>query len=276
MSKPYISVVIPLYNKEAIVERSVRSVLDQSFTDFELIIVDDGSTDRSAEIVRGIYDDRIIFIQQENGGPSKARNTGVKYANADWIVFLDADDEFTHDALEVFARLSREYPEYDVFDCGRCLRFKDKKIILYHPIDGYIKHPFKAWFYHKIAPGAGSTLFSKKVVAQCPFSEKIRRYEDGELLTRLFLVAKIFSSPLLVKIQNVEFSAASRARKDINEDFVGDLDFKGKGFWHKMCLYRFYIEEREYYKGQIDKLYPTLRYRYDLLLMYKLLLKLKF
>ena len=88
-----ISVIIPLYNKEPIIERSLQSVLSQDYDDFEVVVVNDGSTDRSADIVRSINDPRIRLIEQENGGPSKARNTGTKNARGEWILFLDADDE---------------------------------------------------------------------------------------------------------------------------------------------------------------------------------------
>ena len=72
-----ISVVIPLYNKEAIIKKSIESVLTQDYDDFDVIVVNDGSTDNSVEIVKAIHDPRITLIEQENGGPSKARNTGV-------------------------------------------------------------------------------------------------------------------------------------------------------------------------------------------------------
>ena len=75
-----ISVVIPLYNKETIIEKSLNSVLSQDYSDFELIVVDDGSTDGSVAIVEKIFDNRIHLIRQKNSGPSKARNVGVQYA----------------------------------------------------------------------------------------------------------------------------------------------------------------------------------------------------
>lgn len=88
-----ISVVIPLYNKEASIAQSLKSVLSQEYDDFEVVIVDDGSTDGSVDVVEAMNDPRIRLIKQENGGPSKARNTGVKNAKGEWILFLDADDE---------------------------------------------------------------------------------------------------------------------------------------------------------------------------------------
>ena len=99
-----ISVVIPLYNKEASIAQSLKSVLSQEYDDFEVVIVDDGSTDGSVGVVEAINDPRIRLIKQENGGPSKARNTGVKNAKGEWILFLDADDELEPDALEYFAK----------------------------------------------------------------------------------------------------------------------------------------------------------------------------
>ena len=94
-----ISVVIPLYNKEASIKQALMSVLSQSYQEFEVVIVDDGSTDNSVAKVEEIQDSRIRLIRQENGGPSKARNTGVKNAKGEWILFLDADDELLPNAI---------------------------------------------------------------------------------------------------------------------------------------------------------------------------------
>ena len=112
-----ISVIIPLYNKESAVERSVKSVLSQTYQNLELIVVDDGSTDNSLDVVKRIQDDRIIIIEQENGGPSKARNTGVRHAKGEWIVFLDADDELLPRALDYFSKLVKENPNIGFFCC---------------------------------------------------------------------------------------------------------------------------------------------------------------
>ncbi|MBT8256619.1 MAG: glycosyltransferase family 2 protein, partial [Bacteroidia bacterium] len=94
------SVVIPLYNKEAFISTTIRSVLDQSFQDFELLVIDDGSTDDSHKIVQEFNDSRIRLKSIKNSGVSVARNFGVEKSKYDWIAFLDADDYWTSGFLE--------------------------------------------------------------------------------------------------------------------------------------------------------------------------------
>lgn len=89
-----ISIVIPLYNKEKYIIRTINSVLAQTYNRFELIVVDDGSTDKSVNLVKTISDTRVKLVLQKNGGVSLARNIGVKHASGDWVAFLDADDEY--------------------------------------------------------------------------------------------------------------------------------------------------------------------------------------
>jgi glycosyltransferase involved in cell wall biosynthesis len=105
------SIVIPLYNKAAFVKKTVQSVLDQTFRDFELIIVNDGSTDTSLKVVRGLNDDRIRLFDQENTGVSTARNHGVKEAVNEYIAFLDADDWWDPAYLEKMQELISKYPD---------------------------------------------------------------------------------------------------------------------------------------------------------------------
>ena len=101
-----ISVVIPAYNAEKSIERCVRSVLNQDFKDFELIVVDDGSSDSTAAIVQRLVadDSRIILIHQENGGEMAARATGIRKADGEWLYFLDADDAVMPDTLSSMYR----------------------------------------------------------------------------------------------------------------------------------------------------------------------------
>ena len=86
------SIIIPLYNKQESVTASVQSILDQTFQEFEIVVVNDGSTDASVERLKEIEDPRIRLIEQQNQGVSVARNTGIAHACNRYIAFLDADD----------------------------------------------------------------------------------------------------------------------------------------------------------------------------------------
>ena len=114
------SVIIPLYNKASYVAKAIGSVLSQTFTDYELIIVDDGSSDNSAEIalkaVEGCGNCRVI--QQENAGVSMARNNGVAVSQGNYLCFLDADDWWNPHFLEEMSKLIKEFPEAGIYGTG--------------------------------------------------------------------------------------------------------------------------------------------------------------
>ncbi|MBR1580419.1 MAG: glycosyltransferase family 2 protein [Selenomonadaceae bacterium] len=119
--KPSVSVVMPVYNVERYVEQSIKSVLNQTFKDFELIIVDDASTDRSAEICQSVADtdSRINIIHHEkNGGLSAARNTGMLYARGKYIFFPDSDDLLVDNALDKYFSAA-ESSGADIVHCTR-------------------------------------------------------------------------------------------------------------------------------------------------------------
>lgn len=109
-----ISVIIPLYNKAATIERAVNSVLAQSVQDFELIVVNNGSTDGGDEIVRRMTDPRILLVEQDNQGVSMARNRGIREAKSEWIAFLDADDEWEPSFLATVCSLRDKYQNCNV------------------------------------------------------------------------------------------------------------------------------------------------------------------
>ncbi len=117
--KPLFSVVIPTYNSASKLKRALESVLAQSYENFEILVMDDGSTDNTAEVVGSLADPRIIYEWDKNfGGPARPRNRGIALAKGEWICFLDADDWWTTDKLQA------------CFDC-----INDKVDLVYHNLE---------------------------------------------------------------------------------------------------------------------------------------------
>ncbi len=100
---PRFSVIMPAYNRHHLIRAAVESVLNQTFADFELIVVDDGSTDGTLEVLRDLADDRVTLMQQANAGPGAARNRGMQQAAGDYIAFLDSDDLYLPWTLQTYA-----------------------------------------------------------------------------------------------------------------------------------------------------------------------------
>ena len=108
-----VGVVIPLFNKGTLVRRALNSVLSQTYQNFEVVVVDDGSTDEGPDVVRESSDPRVRLIQQANAGPGAARNRGVQETQAPYLAFLDADDEWMPRFLEVYVECLRRHPDCD-------------------------------------------------------------------------------------------------------------------------------------------------------------------
>ena len=122
------SVVIPLYNKEHYIEATIRSVLNQTCQDFEVLVVDDGSKDNSLALARKFESDRVRIIPQENQGVSVARNTGILNAQGEFICFLDADDEWRPDYLATIDELTVKHPESAIFVTAYAVNMGNGKI----------------------------------------------------------------------------------------------------------------------------------------------------
>ena len=114
------SVIIPLYNKAPHISRAIYSVLNQTFNEYEIIIINDASTDDSVKEVNKFSDSRIRLFHRDTPGPGgyAARNFGIKKATGEWIAFLDADDEWIPDHLQKMYELAQTFPECDFLSCG--------------------------------------------------------------------------------------------------------------------------------------------------------------
>jgi len=115
---PFFSIITPLYNKENDIKKTINSVLAQSFKDFEFIIINDGSTDKSLEIAESFTDKRIKLFSTKNSGLSATRNFGIKKANTNYIAFIDADDLWLPHHLEQLHNLILSYPNKGIYCTG--------------------------------------------------------------------------------------------------------------------------------------------------------------
>jgi len=113
-----LSIIIPVYNSEKTLQRCVNSILQQSFRDFELLLIDDGSTDNSARMIdeMALFDKRIKVIHKTNGGLSDARNTGLALASGTYVTFVDSDDEVTLDTYKYLVDILRVHLDYDILE----------------------------------------------------------------------------------------------------------------------------------------------------------------
>ncbi|MGM0568516.1 MAG: glycosyltransferase family 2 protein, partial [Elusimicrobiota bacterium] len=115
MANPKYSVIIPVYNRPELIREAAESVLHQTYRNFELIIIDDGSTDSTPEAVKSFRDPRIKYIRQKNAGPAAARNRGVRISSGKYIAFLDSDDRWLKYKLSETDKAIEENPDYYIY-----------------------------------------------------------------------------------------------------------------------------------------------------------------
>lgn len=116
-SEPRVSVVVPLYNKVSYVARFMATIRQQTYTDYEVVIVDDGSTDGSPDAVRPLLTERDVLVSQQNAGCGAARNTGIGHSKGVYVALIDADDEWHPEFLETMVRLLDHHPQAGVAAC---------------------------------------------------------------------------------------------------------------------------------------------------------------
>lgn len=205
-----LSVIIPLYNKEVSIINTIESVVNQTFSDFEVIIVNDGSTDGSVDSVSKIDDNRIIIVNKPNGGVSSARNVGIKTAKTNLLFFLDGDDTIKPCCLESLYKLYIEHPEADLW-CGNYsviypnCRVKDYCLSKEKYV---IRDNFKDYWKQLYYLRTGVVLVKKDVFDHIGFfDEKINVFEDYEIFLKMIRYCKIAYTPQNIFEYKKEFSS---------------------------------------------------------------------
>ncbi len=201
--RPRVSVVMPVYDVEPFVAEAVTSVLNQSFTDFELIIVDDGGSDLSLEICRQFDDPRIRIVSQPNRGLSGARNTGIAKARGEYIALLDSDDRWLPEKLELHVihldnapRIGVSFsPSRFIDEDGQPLRIKQAgKLKQIAPADIFCRNPIGNGSAPVLRRSALDKIAFRHPADQnrlCFFDEGLRQSEDIELWLRLAVGAGV-------------------------------------------------------------------------------------
>jgi glycosyltransferase involved in cell wall biosynthesis len=179
-----VSVIIPAYNQGVYLGKAVQSVLDQTYPDFDIVIVDDGSTDDTADIARGFKDQRIRYIYQENRGLSAARNTGIQNSDGELLTFLDSDDLFFPDKLEVLVAELNHHPEVG-FVAGQAVLIDENG----NPLGEVFNTPLPEdparlllWNPLHVCSVMVRRLWIDRVGL---FDERFRAYEDWDMWLRL-------------------------------------------------------------------------------------------
>ncbi len=202
---PFFSIIIPAYNRAPTIGRAIRSCLRQSFADFEVIVVDDGSRDGTAEAVARCGDSRVSCVRQENRGASAARNRGVAEARGTFVAFLDSDDEFLDCKLAIFhAAIVQAGPEATrtvwysplIFDRGQNNRMvkPERAIASGEQVGDYL-------FAYDGMMQTSTLVIGRDLFLQVGFDESLRNLEDLDLCLRLeseAVAIRMLTPPLVV------------------------------------------------------------------------------
>jgi glycosyltransferase involved in cell wall biosynthesis len=251
-----ISVIIPLFNKEIEIANAIQSVLDQSFNNFELLIINDGSTDRSAVIAQSFSDKRIRFIDKKNGGVSSARNRGITEAKFELVAFLDGDDWWANDFLETLFNLSNKYPDAYLW-AGQYVQVNKKKEVIVLDRFPPIIEGFFVLYNYLFAVWSSSILIRKEVFSKVGnFDENLTHGEDTDMWIRIAMTFQICYTDKVVAYYNISGNPLKKSIgrvPSLNKHRLSKIDYyigKGGEKWDDALinlkisgLRKFYIQE---------------------------------
>lgn len=226
---PYLSVIIPLYNKELYIKDAIDSVLQQSFRDYEILVVNDGSIDRSLEIVNSISDSRIRVVNQINSGVSAARNKGIELAYGKYLFFLDADDVILPGALDLFNNKSLLDKNIDLYALSYIEKNSNGDIVAnnLNQEEGILTDVYKSIYLKKVFIRTGSFFVKKSVVNRtAPLLLDLCLYEDMEWIHRLLENSVVYSSKQIILEYIRGDLGLSRVLPNIKSDFAGVATIK--------------------------------------------------
>ena len=218
----YFSIIIPLFNKAEYINIALNSIFNQTYPNFEIIIVDDGSTDGGVNVINKEELKYIKIIKQENQGVSIARNNGALAAKYDYIVFLDADDIWEIDFLFELNSLINSFPNYPLYGINSKFRYKngfeyfiDLKYLFNNKQIGLIQNYFEVYVKNRMSPFSNSSCaFNKFQFNKIGgYASSVKYTEDSDLWTRIALTNHIPFSNKPLSIYNLEIPNNSNSHK---------------------------------------------------------------
>jgi len=241
-----ISIIIPLYNKEHSVKSTILSVLQQTFQNYEILVINDGSTDLSASVVESIRDDRIRIITKVNGGVSSARNRGIREAKFDWIAFLDGDDLWEKDHLNIIYQMICEHPDHKVF--ATSFEYSDKRhfprvdrSLRFSVINNYFKESLREHLIWTSVAAIHKTCFLEVGA----FNENLALGEDMELWNRLMRKYLLVKSNDITAIYRIDAENRSNTggRYKMEKSFLSVFDLNSvtgdeKKYYQSLILHK--------------------------------------
>lgn len=209
------SVIIPAYNAVNFIQRSIQSVLSQTFSDFEIIVVNDGSKDATYEKASSISDERLIVIDKKNEGVSVARNTGIQSARGEYICFLDADDEYLSEHLSTLDEVIEKNKDKGFFSTRFCISMiNDNKKIAMPNVSGkifYYDNVIEEIFRFPELIWTGCVCIRKEMFDRYGvFEPGVRRGEDTDMWRRVYLHTGLVSIDVVTVKRNRDGSEATK------------------------------------------------------------------
>lgn len=218
-----LSVIIPLYNKEKYIAATIISVLQQSFADFEVVVINDGSTDNSRQIVEGISDTRVRLIDKRNEGVSATRNRGVLEAKGEYVMFLDADDVLLPNAFSEFERMVQESKGCDVLVASFMEKDESGNTVKNCICEnGKMKYPMMSYWEKRFFPRMGNTFIKCSAIRRIgSMRTDFTLYEDMEWIIRLLRTCSFFCSDRVVLEYRRCKGGLSFKMPSLDRDFAG-------------------------------------------------------
>jgi glycosyltransferase involved in cell wall biosynthesis len=235
-----ITVLMPTYNCAEYIKASARSILNQSFSDFELLIIDDGSTDNTCEIIESFKDSRIVYKKTENKGTGTALNYGLENASGDWIARIDADDLNVPERLEKQIKFLNANPEFDIISSWS-VYFNNKGKILFPLREPITPEEIVLGLNLHNPLNQSGVMYKRDLIKNEKYDESFLIYEDYELFYRIREKVKFYNIPDFLVYTRVRGDSKSSVIKDekiyemlFNNAFKNLLNAdnsKGKAFY---------------------------------------------